>query len=141
MCTVKVHFSAREKIMQIGQNRPLENFTQFLFTRSKVACITNIWHDNIYVDTNLCDRHLTCIIRINKTCTEKCCFTVLAYCRATSNGVSPSSSFALTSQLVFVTIYCTTSSLPYLKWHEQRDIHVNHHNGSFNHILLGTILF
>ena len=44
-----VHFSAREKIMQISQNEPL---TQFLFMHLNVACITNIhvlWCDNIYV--------------------------------------------------------------------------------------------
>ena len=45
--TVKVHFSAREKIMQIGQNRPFEKFTRFLFMCLNVACITNIiWRDN-----------------------------------------------------------------------------------------------
>ena len=38
-----------------------------------VACITNIWRDNIYADTNLCNRRLT---RINKTRAEKYCFTV-----------------------------------------------------------------
>ena len=68
--TVKVHFSVREKIMRIGQNRPLEKFTRLLFMRLNVACITNIWRDSIYADTNLCDRRLTCIIRINKTRTE-----------------------------------------------------------------------
>ena len=31
--TVKVHFSVCEKIMQIGQNGPLEKFTHFLFMR------------------------------------------------------------------------------------------------------------
>ena len=40
------------------------------------VCITNIWRDNIYVDTNLCDCRLTHIIRISKTRTEKNCFTV-----------------------------------------------------------------
>ena len=34
--------------MQISQNGPLEKFTRFLFTRLNVACITNIWRDNIY---------------------------------------------------------------------------------------------
>ena len=43
--TVKVHFSAREKIMRIGQNGPLEKFTRFLFMRLNVACITNISPD------------------------------------------------------------------------------------------------
>ena len=45
---VKVHFSAREKIMWIGQNRPLEKFTRFLFMHLNVACMANIWRDNIY---------------------------------------------------------------------------------------------
>ena len=44
--TVKVHFSAREKIMQTGQNGPFEKFTRFLFMCLNVACITNIWCDN-----------------------------------------------------------------------------------------------
>ena len=52
--------------MRIGQNRPLEKFTRFLFMRLNIACITNI-----YADTNLCDRHLTRIIRVNKTRAEK----------------------------------------------------------------------
>ena len=63
--TVKVHFSAREKIMRIGQNGPLEKFMLFLFMRLNVACIANIWRDNI-CDINLCYRCLTRIIRINK---------------------------------------------------------------------------
>ena len=50
--------------MRIGQNRPLEKFTQFLFMRLNVACITNIWRDNIYAETNLCDQRLTRIICI-----------------------------------------------------------------------------
>ena len=62
MSTVKVHFSACEKIMRIGQNGPLEKFTRFLFMCLNVACITNIWRDNIYADTNLCDRRLTRMI-------------------------------------------------------------------------------
>ena len=49
--TIKVHFSAREKIMRISQNRPLEKFMRFLFMHLNIACITNIWHDNIYADT------------------------------------------------------------------------------------------
>ena len=65
--------------MRIGQNGPLEKFTRFLFMRLNVACITNIWCDNIYVDTNLCDCRLTRIIRINKTRAEKCRFTVLLF--------------------------------------------------------------
>ena len=74
--TVKVHVSAREKFMRIGQNRPLEKFTRFLFMRLNVACIANIWRDNIYADTSLCDGRLTRIILINKTRAEKCRFTV-----------------------------------------------------------------
>ena len=79
LCTIKVYFSAREKIMLIGQNGPLEKFMRFLFMRLNVACITNIiilCRDNIYADTNLCDCRLTRIIRINKTRAEKCRFTV-----------------------------------------------------------------
>ena len=60
--------------MRISQNGPLEKFMQFLFIRLNVACVTNIWRDNIYADTNLCNRHLT---RINKTRAEKCRFTVI----------------------------------------------------------------
>ena len=44
-----------------------------------VACITNIWGNNIYANTNLCDRRLTRIIRINKTRAEKCRFMVWYY--------------------------------------------------------------
>ena len=62
--------------MRIGQNGPLEKFSRFLFMHLNVACITNIWRDNIYADTNLCNRRLTHIIRINKTRAEKCCFTI-----------------------------------------------------------------
>ena len=57
--------------MRIGQNGPLEKFTRFLFMRLNVAN-----NNNIYADTNLCDRRLTRIIRINKTHAEKCRFTV-----------------------------------------------------------------
>ena len=63
--------------MRISQNGPLEKFTRFLFMRLNVACITNIlWRDNIYADTNLCNRRLTHIIRINKTRAEKCRFMI-----------------------------------------------------------------
>jgi hypothetical protein len=41
-------FSAHEKIMRISQNGPLEKFTRFLFMRLNVACIANVWHDNIF---------------------------------------------------------------------------------------------
>ena len=37
----------------------------------------NVWHDKKLCGTNLCDQRLTRIIRINKTHTEKCRFTVL----------------------------------------------------------------
>ena len=47
--------------------------------RLNVACITNIWRNNIYANTNLCDRRLTRIIRINKTRAEKCRFMVWYY--------------------------------------------------------------
>ena len=59
--------------MRIGQNGPLEKLIAFLFMRLNVTCIANIWHDNIYADTNLCDCRLT---RINKTRAEKCRFMV-----------------------------------------------------------------
>ena len=36
-----------------------------------------VWRDKNFCSTNLCDRRLTRIIRINKTRAEKCCFTVL----------------------------------------------------------------
>ena len=61
--------------MRIGQNGPLEKFMRFLFMRLNVACITNIWRNNINADTNLCDHRFTRIIRINKTHAEKCRFT------------------------------------------------------------------
>ena len=38
----------------------------------------NVWRDKNLCGTNLCDRHLTHIIRINKTHAEKCRFTVIA---------------------------------------------------------------
>ena len=72
--TVKRHFSAREKIMRIGQNGPLEKFTRFLFMHLNVACITNIiWRDNIYVNKFMrppLDLH-------NKTRAEKCHFIII----------------------------------------------------------------
>ena len=62
--------------MQIGENGPLRKFTPFLCMHLNIACITNIWHHNIFADTNLCDRRLTRIILINKTRAEKRRFTV-----------------------------------------------------------------
>ena len=37
----------------------------------------NVWRDKNLCSTNLCDRCLTRIFCINKTCTEKCRFTVI----------------------------------------------------------------
>ena len=37
--TIKRHFYACEKIMQIDQNEPLENFTLFLFMCLTISCI------------------------------------------------------------------------------------------------------
>ena len=39
----------------------------------------NVWRDKYLCGTNLCDRRLTRIIRINKKRTEKCCFTVVHF--------------------------------------------------------------
>ena len=36
----------------------------------------NVWCDKDLCGTNVCNQRLTRIIRINKTCTEKCRFTV-----------------------------------------------------------------
>ena len=36
-----------------------------------VACVTNIWRNEYLCDTNLCDHHLTCIIRINIKLAQK----------------------------------------------------------------------
>ena len=44
--TVKVHFSAREKLCESVKTDLLKKFTRFLFMRLNVACITNIWCDN-----------------------------------------------------------------------------------------------
>jgi hypothetical protein len=38
----------------------------------------DVWRDKNLCETNLCDRRLTRIIRINKTRAEKCTFTVLS---------------------------------------------------------------
>ena len=43
---------------------------------------------------------------------------IKAYSRARSSGVLPLSVFKLTSQLVFVTMYFTTSRFPHLKWYD-----------------------
>ena len=51
--------------MRIGQNYwPLEKLTHFLFMHLNVACITNIWCNNTYADTNLCNHRLTRIIKL-----------------------------------------------------------------------------
>ena len=49
---------------------------------------------------------------------ERINYILYAYPRARSNGVLPFFVFKWTSQLVFVTIYFTTSSLPHLKWYD-----------------------
>ena len=59
--------------MRISQNGHLEKFKRFLFMRLNIACIANVWRDNIYaaIQLILCDRRLTRIIHINKTRTKK----------------------------------------------------------------------
>ena len=68
--TVKQHFSACDKFMRICQNRPIDKFMWFLFMYSSTLCIVT------YASTNLCNRNLTRIIRINKSHAEICHFTV-----------------------------------------------------------------
>ena len=63
----------REIIMWISQNGPLKKFT---FMRSSVSCIIMYGVIKNLCSTNLCDRRLTLIIRINKTHAEECRFTV-----------------------------------------------------------------
>jgi hypothetical protein len=58
--------------MQIGQNGPLDKFTQFLFMRLNIPYIAMY---GALCETNLCDCRLT---RINKTRAEKCTFTVFS---------------------------------------------------------------
>ena len=59
--------------MQICQpNRPLDKFMRFLFMHSSIQCIVT------YGDKIFCDRCLTSIICINKSCAEICCFTVFS---------------------------------------------------------------
>ena len=72
--TVKVHFSAPDKIMRIGQNWTLEKCTRL--TLHDITSI--IWHNSIYADTNLCDRHLTHIIKLTqKNVTLRLCRLIL----------------------------------------------------------------
>jgi hypothetical protein len=46
--TVKRHFYAREKIMRMGQNGPLDKFTPFLFMRQNVPCVAMYGAMKIY---------------------------------------------------------------------------------------------
>jgi hypothetical protein len=62
--------------MRIGQNGPLDKFMRFLYYVSKCSMYCDVWRNKNLCETNLCDRHLTHIIRINKTRTEKCTFMV-----------------------------------------------------------------
>ena len=63
-----------------------------------------------------------------------------AYIRARSNGVLPVLVLKLTSEFAFVTKYCTTSNLPFLKWHEQRHTMSCSHHNDYYIILLSTLL-
>ena len=64
--------------MRICQNGLLDKFMCFLFMRSSALYIvTNGMIKNLCI-TNLCDRRLTHIIRINKSHTEICRFMVYA---------------------------------------------------------------
>ena len=65
-------FSVCEKIMQICQNRPLEKFVIFIYAFKRCMHCKHM----AQYDTNLCNRRLTHIIRINKTPAEKCTFMV-----------------------------------------------------------------
>ena len=53
--------------MRIRQNRPLDKFMRFLFMRTSIFMHSNVWRDKNLCSTNLCDRHLTRIIRVTKT--------------------------------------------------------------------------
>ena len=64
--------------MRIRQNRPLDKFMRFLFMNSNIQCIVTYTRDKYLCSTNLCDRHLTRIIRINTSREEICRFTVLS---------------------------------------------------------------
>ena len=62
--------------MRIHQNRPLDKFMRFLFMLSSALCIVTYGTIKNLCGTNLCDQRLTRIIRINKSHTEICRFTV-----------------------------------------------------------------
>ena len=65
----------REKFMRICQNGPLDNFMRFLFVFYRFMP-RYIWRDKNLCGTNSCDQRLTRMIRINKSHTEICRFTV-----------------------------------------------------------------
>ena len=46
---------------------------------SKCSMYCDVWRDKNLCGINLCDRHLTRILHINKTLTEKCTFTVFRW--------------------------------------------------------------
>ena len=49
MYTIKRHFYAREKFMQICQNGPLDKYIRFLFMRSSTSCRVTYGTIKIYV--------------------------------------------------------------------------------------------
>ena len=63
-------------LCKICQNGPLDKFMQFLFMRSSVQCIV-MYGMITNMQYYLCDRYLTRIIHVNKSCTEICRFMVL----------------------------------------------------------------
>ena len=71
MQRVHVYRSVRvKKIMQICQNGPLKKVMLFfLFMPFCISCI--VMYSKNLCGTNLCDWHLTSIIRINKIHAEK----------------------------------------------------------------------
>jgi hypothetical protein len=73
--TVKQHFYTHEKIMQIGQNGPLDNIIiyEIKFMRVNSLCIAL----QCMARYKFMRPRLTCIFRINKTRAQKCHFTVL----------------------------------------------------------------
>ena len=62
--------------MRIHQNGPLDKFT-FLFIHFSISCIITCNTIKGLCGINLCKQRLTRIIHVNKTCAEKCRFTVL----------------------------------------------------------------
>ena len=67
--TIKRHFYARDKLMWICWNGPqaLEKFMFFYLCVLAFFMDCNVWCDKNLCGTNICDRHLTCKIRINKS--------------------------------------------------------------------------